>query len=459
LQADDRGMSIGLGDGQLLIGLVDWVPVGATLPDQWYHVLVAKDAGGQRVYLNGVQVYTNADAYNGKQTTPISIGSSVYHYIIGTNNYSEFYKGAVGRVEIYTGAMSDAQALARFDAYKALYLPTPPLPTPVRVTSLDAAKANGSGPYTVPGAVSPWVDLVVPTTSATLTNFNGTATSGWQGNGTPASPYRLKFDGTNDVCVIPAQVITELKGQHANSAELWVQTPATVSGTTVRYLLEWLAGTSTAKGMSISIFNSQLQVKLAAGGWQACAPVSANTWYHIVVAKQPGQARVYLNGARVFTGGLVNFSEPWMNVTIGASTYRGGGTFGEYFAGSIAQVHFWKGAITDDIDRAIYVASAPGFQQLVGVENVPTELALAGMRPNPATGPLNVAFSLPSSDPARLEMIDISGRVVRTRDVGNMGAGHHLVALGQGNELSAGIYWLRLSQGQHTLTTKATVVH
>ena len=179
----------------------------------------------------------------------------------------------------------------------------------------------------------------------------------------------------------------------------------------------------------------------------------------MVVAKQPGEARVYLNGAKVFTGGLVNFSEPWMNVTIGASTYRGNGSFGEYFAGAIAQVHLWKGAITDSIDHAIYVASAPRFQQLVDVASVPTELALAGMRPNPTTGPVNVVFSLPSADPARLELIDISGRVVRTREVGNLGAGRHMVTLGRDRELAAGIYWLRLSQGEHAVTTKATVVH
>ena len=84
--------------------------------------------------------------------------------------------------------------------------------------------------------------------------------------------------------------------------------------------------------MSIAVFNSQLQVKLATGGWQACAPVAANTWYHVVVAKQPGEARVYLNGSRVFTGGLVNFSEPWMNITIGgmlASNLRRDSTFSE----------------------------------------------------------------------------------------------------------------------------------
>ena len=99
------------------------------------------------------------------------------------------------------------------------------------------------------------------------------------------------------------------------------------------------------------------------------------------------------------------------------------------------------------------------FGQVLAVETVPTELALAGLRPNPAVGPLNVSFSLPNSEPAKLELIDVGGRVVRSKEVGSMGAGRHLVNLGQNRDLAAGVYWLRLSQGDHAVTSKATVVH
>src|SRR5207247_4245597 len=72
-----RGMSIATENGRLLVALGDWVQVGTVQPDQWYHVVVAKDEAEIRVYLNGTRVYTSStDPFNGIQQTPIAIGAS-----------------------------------------------------------------------------------------------------------------------------------------------------------------------------------------------------------------------------------------------------------------------------------------------------------------------------------------------------------------------------------------------
>src|SRR5207249_3733346 len=63
--------------------------------------------------------------------------------------------------------------------------------------------------------------------------------------------------------------------------------------------------------------------------------------------------------------------------------------------------------------------------------DVPTgaTLSLQGLRPNPAQGALSVAFSLPSAAPATLELLDLGGRRMATRDVGSLGPGRQVLRL------------------------------
>jgi hypothetical protein len=89
----------------------------------------------------------------------------------------------------------------------------------------------------------------------------------------------------------------------------------------------------------------------------------------------------------------------------------------------------------------------------------PVAFSLEGVRPNPASGrALVVAFALPSHAPARLELLDVSGRRVLVREVGSLGAGHHAVDLAEGRHVPAGIYWVRLTQGTHRQGTRVAVI-
>ena len=89
---------------------------------------------------------------------------------------------------------------------------------------------------------------------------------------------------------------------------------------------------------------------------------------------------------------------------------------------------------------------------------VAVELALAGVRPNPATQELAVAFSLPDASPARLEAFDLAGRRVVAREVGPLGGGNHEVRLGEGRTLAPGVYLLRLTRGERVLKARAVIV-
>ena len=83
-------------------------------------------------------------------------------------------------------------------------------------------------------------------------------------------------------------------------------------------------------------------------------------------------------------------------------------------------------------------------------------LSLLGPTPNPARdGSIVVEFTLPEVGPTRLDLVDVSGRLVESRDVGASGPGSHVVALG--SNLRPGVYWIRLTRGTQIRRLKATV--
>ena len=89
----------------------------------------------------------------------------------------------------------------------------------------------------------------------------------------------------------------------------------------------------------------------------------------------------------------------------------------------------------------------------------PLELALGSVRPNPASARSLVAeFTLANDGPARLELLDVMGRVAASREVGNLGPGRHSLTLSEGRHLAPGVYLLRLSQGNVVRVTRAALL-
>ena len=93
------------------------------------------------------------------------------------------------------------------------------------------------------------------------------------------------------------------------------------------------------------------------------------------------------------------------------------------------------------------------------IDGAPLAFALEGVRPNPTTASrMAVTFALPTDVDARLELIDVRGRVIASRDVGALGAGRHVVDLARERRLAAGVYLVRLTQGGQQRTTRAVVL-
>jgi hypothetical protein len=83
-------------------------------------------------------------------------------------------------------------------------------------------------------------------------------------------------------------------------------------------------------------------------------------------------------------------------------------------------------------------------------------LAIEAIRPNPADREMWVSFSLPLSEPATLDVIDVSGRRVFEQVVS--GTGRHSLDLAAGKRLAPGVYLVRLTQAGKSVVMRASVV-
>jgi hypothetical protein len=95
------------------------------------------------------------------------------------------------------------------------------------------------------------------------------------------------------------------------------------------------------------------------------------------------------------------------------------------------------------------------------VPPVPSDavFALQSVRPNPAVRRLAVSFSLAERGAASLELLDIHGRRLAARDVGNFGPGPHTIDLDREvANLATGVYLVRLREGARLASTKICVL-
>ena len=157
-----------------------------------------------------------------------------------------------------------------------------------------------------------------------------------------------------------------------------------------------------------------------------------------------GSYRVYRGASADFTPGPGN-----LLASIVTNSYADVGPSGGYYKVSAVDVNN---------NESGYALIGPDATVGVG-EGGPIAFALHGVRPNPARGNgLHVAFALPTGGAARIELLDVSGRQVRSRDVGAMGTGRHTVNLSAGRSVAPGIYWVRLTQGANQKTARVAVI-
>jgi hypothetical protein len=458
---EGRGMSIMVQHGMLQIYANPWIEAGPVTPNTWYHVAVAKDPDSIYIWVNGRRVHTGNKSHLGIQESEITLGCSVFRCFEGYTGsaiYRERTKGAIAQVAIWRGMLDDAAVRQSFLADSALYLPNPPVPATTRLVEYQAAAATGSGPNPEGSISSSWSDLTGGGATAALSNFDGTPSSGWVGDGSAASPYRLQFDGVDDRVTVASGAVSELRRVSAVSVESWFQSGPADTSDAYHYLVEWIEGYGSSIGMSLAIHNGWLESYLATPYWTQIAPVAPNTWYHVVIVKEPGRVMVYLNGVAVYTGILPNIGDANTELVFGASAWRGVGQYGDFFTGAMKGITVWEGALDEATIRSRFeVESIPSTAATAPAVAQEIEFALDAPRPNP-TRALQVSFALPSAAAATLEVFDVAGRRFVSREVGSLGPGRHQLDLGAARVFPAGHYVVRLIQGGRSLRTKVTVV-
>jgi hypothetical protein len=185
--------------------------------------------------------------------------------------------------------------------------------------------------------------------------------------------------------------------------------------------------------------------------WQLAAPNAVITV--VSATATPSQASLRWASNQPFVTATVYRREGAAAFTsVGSTAADGSGTY-NYTDGTVVA------GTSYDYRLGVMINSVEQFGGIATV-TVPLglDLAIGGPRPNPAGAGAQVHFTLASSEPATLELIDVVGRVVNTMDVGSLGAGTHTVPLGNGGTFRSGNYMLRLKQGGHAVTSRVTIV-
>jgi hypothetical protein len=111
------------------------------------------------------------------------------------------------------------------------------------------------------------------------------------------------------------------------------------------------------------------------------------------------------------------------------------------------------------VDGVLGTGGAFSIASVTGVgSDIALGFALRAVTPNSTQEGLRVAFRLPNAEPAKIEVFNVSGRLVAARDVSSLGSGSHTVTLSGRATLPSGVYFVRLSQGGRSLTTRVVLV-
>jgi len=176
--------------------------------------------------------------------------------------------------------------------------------------------------------------------------------------------------------------------------------------------------------------------------------VSVDQWYHVVGLYDGANFDLYVDGElsshTTFSGKILTTS---IDLMIGQCLP------------AVSQYNF-KGVI-DDVRIYDYALSADEIAQLYAEpsairdneKSLPTEFKLSQNYPNPFNPITTIEYDLLYSVPVKLQVFDLTGRLVQTLVDGNKPAGHY-TAVWNARNYASSIYFFRLQAGDFTAVKK-----
>ena len=93
---------------------------------------------------------------------------------------------------------------------------------------------------------------------------------------------------------------------------------------------------------------------------------------------------------------------------------------------------------------------------LTNIAEVNNSLETFGVYPNPFTEITNISFTLKKDENVTINVYNMLGEKVYSNDYGTMSQGEHIIQI-NGNNLSSGLYLVRLSAGDYTISKKVSL--
>ncbi|MBY0369704.1 hypothetical protein K2X33_03395 [bacterium] len=320
---------------------------------RWINLTFAYTGGNKdtassfKFYLNGTQVTST-------QTNFGTAGGSGNINELGRDTSASYMNGEMGPVLIYNKELSQSEIYANFIAHADRFRKTSAgnIVTSGLILNLDAAngttlayQGNGCG-------ITDWFDISSTLTKGTLTNFASCgASTGWNGDGTTTvsgtnGPYRLTFDGTNDLVSVPTS--STLSPTTGITIESWVYPTDITSYRTIACKQTNSGWTTPYADYCLRTQAGDVQFWVRYAGSSVLmntATISANAWTHIVGTYNGSYRRVYVNGTLVKSDAVTgSIDTSGQQLTIGSQ--GGGAAAGSYFLGSIAKTAIYNRALS-----------------------------------------------------------------------------------------------------------------
>lgn len=287
--------------------------------NQWYHVVITRQSGRWRLFLNGVLDNTTTTAGN-------FTDSAVPLYIASQAGTTYYVNGYVSNMRIVTGSVPTSYQTASTTNGTAIF--TPPT-TPLTTSSQGATSAN--------------VSLLANFTNAGIydnTMQNNLETVGNAQISTSIFKYgsgSMFFDGTGDYLTIPTikKILPPITASANFTIETWIYCTQYQTSNNPGMLgdmsptaatLYFGIGLTTTGSPYIYWYDGVSKSATAAG------TVPLNTWVHVAYQSSNGSLSIFINGVNQTLSGTTTLTTPTGSTgALIIGQFNNGGAAGGYF--------------------------------------------------------------------------------------------------------------------------------